>query len=139
MTQKGFRGYKGKVLRGVTGIRLLCHCVLMLRQDHLPASTQLASGAAMQGQSRIEALDLESVQKAYEADTLKLSTDMASFMQYVSRCTATQRQIALTKVLTLKSEQRRGAQAVVDWMARNCKFSAAKYHEDHLNVAEARA
>ena len=92
----------------------------------------------MQGQARIEALDLVSVQKAYEADVLKLSTDMASYMQFVSQRNASQRQINLTKVLTLKSEQRRGAQAVVDWMGRNCKFSPAKYNEDHLNIAEAR-
>ena len=74
--------------------------------------------------------------KAFQADVLKLSTDMARFAEYEGKLSASQRQAAIAKVLKLKAEQRRGSQLVVDWMSRNCKFAAGTFQEVHLNIAE---
>jgi len=91
----------------------------------------------MQGQALVEALDLESIQKSFEADCLKVATDMAAYAQYTAQCGSSERQAAVAKVLKLKAEQRRGSQAVVDWMLRNCKFMAGDYTEHHLDLVEA--
>ena len=107
-------------------------------QDNLPAAAEMCAGAATEGRSRIDALDLESVQKAFESDCLKLATDMASFADYVRKCGSSDRDHALAKVLKAKSEHRRGSEAVVSWMNRNCKFVANDYNEEHLNIVEAR-
>ena len=107
-------------------------------QDHLPKTTQVVGGEAggHSASTQIEALDLESVTKAFQADTLKLSTDMSRFAEYEAKLSASQRQTAITKVLKMKSEQRRGSQLVVEWMGRNCKFVSGSFAEQHLNITE---
>ncbi|CAE7769661.1 unnamed protein product, partial [Symbiodinium necroappetens] len=110
---------------------------LTIWKDHLPSTVASASGAAMQGQALVEALDLQSIEKSFEADCLKVATDMAEYAQYVTQCGSSDRQAAVAKVLKLKAEQRRGSQAVVDWMLRNCKFMAGDYTEHHLDIVEA--
>ena len=62
---------------------------------------------------------------------------MASVMDYTTKRDSSQRQLSLAKILKVKSEQRRGSMAVVEWMSRNCKFVAGDYKEEHLNIAEA--
>ncbi|CAE7762057.1 hypothetical protein AK812_SmicGene34282 [Symbiodinium microadriaticum] len=90
-----------------------------------------------QDNDAIKALDIESVQKAYQADLLKVSEDCSRFSEYLSKLTAGKRQHAIAKVLKLKAENRRGAQLVVDWMHRYAKFATNDYVEEHMNIVEA--
>ena len=59
---------------------------------------------------RIQVLDLEAVQKVYEADCLKLQTDLARFAEYEAKVASNTRQQAISKVLKLKAENMRGSQ-----------------------------
>ncbi|CAE7316153.1 unnamed protein product, partial [Symbiodinium sp. CCMP2456] len=112
------------------------------QRDHLKKE---AAGSAFGGgtcavhgpNEAIKALDMQSVQKAYEADLLKLAEDCSRFSEYLAKITTSKRQLAIARVLKLKSENRRGATLVVDWMQRNAKFAANDYVEEHMNIIEA--
>ena len=102
------------------------------------ASSAAFGSPACDERDAITALDMESVQKAYEADLLKLSEDMSRFSAYTSKVSAGVRQHAIAKVLKLKAENRRGATVVVDFMRRHAMFVANSYVEEHMNFMEDR-
>ena len=111
------------------------------RQDHVckgAASSSQLGGRTSEGHvnDAITALDMQSVQKAFESDLLKLSEDMSRHANYVSKVSAGQRQHAIAKVLKLKAENRRGASMVVDFMNRNARFVPNDFVEEHLNIME---
>ena len=105
-------------------------------KDHLPktAESQRGTGSA---QGTIDQLDLESVQKSFEADLLRLSSDQAKWADYEMKISAGQRALEISKILHLKAENKRGSQLVVQWMERWCRFAANSYADEHLNIIEA--
>ncbi|CAE7407664.1 unnamed protein product, partial [Symbiodinium necroappetens] len=110
-------------------------------QDHVTkpaaAAGSFGEGTCTGQNDAIKALDIESVQKAFQADLLKVSEDCSRFSEYLSKLTAGKRQHAIAKVLKLKAENRRGAQLVVDWMHRYAKFATNDFVEEHMNIVEA--
>ena len=81
-------------------------------------------------------MDLEAIQKSIEADCLKLATDMAAWSEYTCKASAGERKLAITKLLRVKMENRRGSQAVVTYMDKNARFKANAYNEEHLSILE---
>ena len=76
---------------------------LMLWLDHMPNLDVFTTSNGPAAESgKIEQLNLESVQKAYEADALKLSHDMARFSEYQSKVEKTERKTAIARVLHTK-------------------------------------
>ena len=119
---------------------MLARSLLPALEDHLPKQMVAVDGVLVgtaPSSSHIQSLDLESVDKAFQADVLKLGSDMAQFADFESRCCASARKLAISKVLKLKAEQRKGSQVIVEWMSRNARFVAGSYQEEHLNIAEA--
>ena len=106
-------------------------------KDHLPKTTdsKRSTGSA---QGEIEMLDLESVQKSFEADLLRLTSDQAKWADYETKISAGERALEISKILHLKAENKRGSQLVVNWMHRWCRFAANSYSDEHLNIIEAR-
>ena len=107
-------------------------------QDHLKPDDHKGADESGGAEGKVQALDLEAVQKTFESDVLKLATDMAAWSEYRSKVSAGERRIAITKLLKVKAENRRGSQAVVDWMDKNARFKANAYNEEHLSIAEVR-
>ena len=102
-----------------------------------PQQTQSALvGSASGANAHIQSLDVEAINKAFQSHLLKLSTDMSGFADYQRRCSAGERQLAISRVLKLKNELRRGSQLVVAWLSRNAKFALNSYPEEHLSIAE---
>ena len=108
---------------------------LALWQDHVPVS-KLAADEASAG-TMIQRLDLESVQKAFESDVLRLTTDLARWGDYDSKLQSTSRKAQIAKVLRLKNEGRKGSQIVVDFMQRAARFKPNKYADEHSCITEA--
>ena len=108
---------------------------LAIWKDHLSADTEEASESHATG--RIEQLDLEVVQKAFDSDLLKLATDMSKWGAYQDRINTSARKQALAKVLHMKQENRKGLQIVIDYMDRRSRFRANSYAEEHFCVMEA--
>ena len=107
-----------------------------LWQDHLPPTEEAEGGSASHADI-IKTLDLESVQKAYESDMLKIAKDMACFSEYEKKIKMTSRKNAIAKVLKVKAECRRGAQLVMEFMDTHAKHRPNKYVEEHLSILEA--
>ena len=107
-----------------------------LWQDHLPVDEAVCTNAS-QAADVIKNLDLESVQKAFESDLLKLAKDMACFSEYEAKVKAGSRKNAIAKVLKIKSECRRGAQLVMEFMDTHAKHRPNKYDEEHFSILEA--
>ena len=105
-------------------------------QDHAPAMG--AGPDAHAGAHLIQQLDLESVQKAFEADVLKLARDMSSWSEWQNVAQTSERKAAISRVLRLKGENKRGAQLVVGHMDRSCRFKLNHYSEEHFCITEAR-
>jgi hypothetical protein len=67
-----------------------------LWQDHLPPTEEAEGGSASHADI-VKTLDLESVQKAYESDMLKIAKDMACFSEYEKKIKMTSRKNAIAK------------------------------------------
>ena len=85
----------------------------------------------------IQKLDMDSIKKSYEADLLKLASDMSRWSEYESRQLASSRKVAIAKVLRLKSENRKGAGIIVQHMEKTCRFRANSFAEEHDCMIEA--
>ena len=110
---------------------------LMLWLDHMPNLDVFTTSNGPAAESgKIEQLNLESVQKAYEADALKLSHDMARFSEYQSKVEKTDRKTAIARVLHTKNEHKRGASMIVDFMNRNCRIKSNEYDDEHFCITE---
>ena len=109
---------------------------LAIWKDHLPA-VLADDGSSGSVPNKIEQLDLEVVQKAFDSDLLKLATDMSKWSAYQERLSSSVRKQALSKVLHMKQENRKGLQVVIDFMDRRARFRANSYAEEHFCVMEA--
>ena len=107
---------------------------LAIWMDHLPNDANMPGETAG---AVIQQLDLESIQKSYESDLLKIATDMSRWGEYESRQTSSARKLAIARVLRLKSENRKGSSIIVNHMERTCQFRANTYGEEHYCMTEA--
>ena len=107
---------------------------LTIWQDHIMTVSQQASVGA---DGMIAKLDLESVQRAFASDLLKLATDMQKFGHYDSQVRSSSRKMQIAKVLRMKQEHRRGASLVVDFMTKSARFRPNKFQDEHSCVVEA--
>ena len=90
----------------------------------------------MASAAMVQALDHEAIEKTFQADVMKLTMDMAAWGDYMAKVTHGKRQQAISKLLKVKAENRRGSQLVVEWMTKNARFSANAYNEEHLCIME---
>ena len=122
------------------------HCLLRLPdvkpqdcsmwRDHLPKDK---SDTLRVGQEQIAQLDLESIQKQFEADCYKISWDVSSFAAYAGAISQNKRSAQLAKVCHLRAESRRGSNAVVEWMQTQCHHEVALYSDDNAIQAVKKA
>ena len=105
--------------------------------DHLPKNK---SGDALRaGHEQIAQLDLESIQKQFEADCYKIAMDVSSFTTYADGLGKNKRTAQLAKICHLRAEGRRGSNAVVDWMETQCHHEVGLYSDDNATEAVKKA
>ena len=106
--------------------------------DHLPKEK---GNSLRAGQEQITQLDMESIQKQFESDCFKISWDVSSFAAYADSLAKTKRTSQLAKVCHLRTESRRGSNAVVDWMQVQCHHEVGLFSDENTaeNVKKAEA
>ncbi|CAE7234450.1 unnamed protein product [Symbiodinium sp. CCMP2592] len=126
-----------KVLEGDYTSEAEKHCLLRLADvkpqdcsiwaDHMPKDP--AANALKDCREQITKLDQESIQKTFESDCYKLTWDLSAFASHVDSLSKNKRTAQIAKVCHVRAEMKRGSNAVVNFMEKNCLHETALFKD----------